>query len=205
MSCCAAVVFASQNSQRLRPSEQMNKNGARTAKTHARHTCTRSSVLLWLKRKKRDAAAAADQWPTYGVGGEQTPSPPPTPRRNLQFLVLREGERETERFMPRVYITSISRMILYINSTSANICPALMNCMDFLIRSASLSLALFLEERQRHRLKLIRQTSQCVSVIYFVYLFIEIDVCNIYALGCRIKLDTLLSAISFLMPEWCKN
>jgi len=155
------------------------------AKKKERCCCCRSMAHLrsgW----RADAVAAADATPKSPVFG---------PARG----------RETERFMPRVYITSISRMILYINSTSANICPALMNSMDFLIRS--LSLALFLEERQRHQLKLIRQTSQgaCVSVIYFVYLFIEIDVCNICALGCRIKLDTLLSAISFLMPEWCKN
>jgi hypothetical protein len=86
-----------------------------------------------------------DQWPTYGEWVEE--------RRISNFWSSESKKRDiyayttswrSSRSLEYIYITSISRMILYINSTSANICPALMNCMDFLIR------CLFLERKEAH-------------------------------------------------------
>lgn len=144
----------------------MNKNGARRKNARRAHMHEALwCVLLCGSEKERCCFLLPINGPPTEWVEEETPSP----RRNLEFLV-RMRRRDWKIYAACIYITSISLMILYINSTSANICPALMNCMDFLIQS----LSLFLEERQRRtyvRLKLIRQTSlrARVSVYIFIY------------------------------------
>lgn len=150
----------------------MNKNGARrkNARTAHMHEALCAVVAAADAKKERCCCCRSMAHLRSGWRADAVVAADATPKSPV-FGPARGRSGDGKIYAACIYITSISRMILYINSTSANICPALMNCMDFLI--PSLSCCSWKQSKGTCRWNWFGKLGACVSVIWTAaYLFI---------------------------------